>query len=211
METRASRYFSEHSKPKEDNSQDQLILPKRRRKSDTNEPYIPSSLSATVPMARRIRLDEVFFNQEATQLAKALLGKILVRSVDNPNGGEQICGRIVETEAYLGMEDKGSHTFQQRRTARTEAMFMKPGTVVNFKNLFKIVVQILQKHLLYSDLCLLHLRHVQLHEHLKRRSWSRCFTTSHRTRIRIGAHGILPQKQIKNSATDSIFQTSSVV
>lgn len=148
METRTSRYFSEDTKPKEDDSEDKL-LPKRRRKSDTNEPFIPSSISATVPI-RRFRLDEVFFNQEATQLAKALLGKILVRSVDNTNGKEQICGRIVETEAYLGMEDKGSHTFQQRRTARTEAMFMKPGTVVN---LFIVIPIFIKTFSLFRFMC----------------------------------------------------------
>ena len=72
------------------------------------------------------RLVEDFYNQDASRLARALLGKILVRRLDN---NELICGRIVETEAYLGVEDKASHSFGHKRTLRTKPMFMKPGTI----------------------------------------------------------------------------------
>lgn len=37
-------------------------------------------------------------------------------------------GIITETEAYMGVEDKGSHTYMGRRTERTEPMFHIGGT-----------------------------------------------------------------------------------
>ena len=38
-----------------------------------------------------------------------------------------LIGRIVEVEAYTGKEDKGSHTYGGRRTARTEIMYQRAG------------------------------------------------------------------------------------
>ncbi|XP_041085183.1 DNA-3-methyladenine glycosylase-like isoform X2 [Polyodon spathula] len=72
------------------------------------------------------RLGEDFFNQPGTSLAKAFLGKVLVRRLP---GGMELRGRVVETEAYLGGEDKASHSSGGKRTERNTAMFMKPGTI----------------------------------------------------------------------------------
>jgi DNA-3-methyladenine glycosylase len=58
-------------------------------------------------------------------LAKVLLGQRLVRVLDD---GTRLAGTIVETEAYLGVEDAAAHAFGGRRTARNEAMYARPGT-----------------------------------------------------------------------------------
>ncbi|XP_071374773.1 DNA-3-methyladenine glycosylase isoform X1 [Centroberyx affinis] len=72
------------------------------------------------------RVGEDFFNQTCINLAKALLGKVLVRRYTD---GTELRGKIVETEAYLGGEDRASHSAGGKRTERNTAMFMKPGTI----------------------------------------------------------------------------------
>lgn len=72
------------------------------------------------------RLAKCFYNQSCKALAKALLGKVLVRHCKDT--GERLRGVIVETEAYLGGEDKGAHSYNGKRTKKTEAMFMEAGT-----------------------------------------------------------------------------------
>ncbi|KAL7829837.1 hypothetical protein AOLI_G00307220 [Acnodon oligacanthus] len=72
------------------------------------------------------RLRFSFFSQPSVDLAKAFLGKVLVR---RHCSGTELRGRVVETEAYLGGEDKASHSAGGKRTERNAAMFMKPGTV----------------------------------------------------------------------------------
>ncbi|CAG0905233.1 unnamed protein product, partial [Cyprideis torosa] len=60
-------------------------------------------------------------------LARALLGKVLVRS--HPEfPGQLMKGLIVETEGYLGVVDKACHSFGGKQTARTAPMYMDPGT-----------------------------------------------------------------------------------
>ena len=59
-----------------------------------------------------------FSGRETTQVARELLGQLLVC--------HERVGRIVETEAYLGPHDKASHS-HKGRTARTEVMFGPPG------------------------------------------------------------------------------------
>lgn len=70
------------------------------------------------------RLERAFFMKDALTLSKNLIGKILVH--DTPLG--KVRGIITETEAYMGVEDKGSHTYGGRRTERTEPMFHIGGT-----------------------------------------------------------------------------------
>ncbi len=68
------------------------------------------------------KLPRRFFNRETTQVARELLGKLLVHSVD----GERRIGRVVEVEAYLGPADLAAHT-SKGLTPRTRAMFGPPG------------------------------------------------------------------------------------
>lgn len=60
--------------------------------------------------------------KDVVKIAEELLGKILVTKFD-----EVTSGRIVETEAYIGITDKASHSFGNRRTARNEIMYSAAG------------------------------------------------------------------------------------
>ncbi len=63
------------------------------------------------------------WDMDAERLAVALLGQVLVRV----HGGRRMAGVIVETEAYLGGDDLGSHSAGGRRTPRNESMFLAGG------------------------------------------------------------------------------------
>lgn len=65
-----------------------------------------------------------FYGQDTLTVAPALLGKYLIHVKD----GLRLCGRIVETEAYVGAVDKACHAYGGRRTARTETLYAQPGT-----------------------------------------------------------------------------------
>lgn len=66
-----------------------------------------------------------FYNREDVVLiAKDLLGKVVVTNFD----GVTTSGRIVETEAYVALVDRASHSFAGRRTNRNEHMYAAPGT-----------------------------------------------------------------------------------
>ncbi len=72
---------------------------------------------------------EFFTRADTVQIARDLLGKTLVVPDEN---GERVSGIIVETEAYLGIEDKAAHSYNNRRTKRTETMFAVGGTAYIF-------------------------------------------------------------------------------
>jgi DNA-3-methyladenine glycosylase len=58
-------------------------------------------------------------------VARDLLGRLLVVPARD---GRRVAGVIVETEAYRGPEDRASHAWNGRRTARTETMYAVGGT-----------------------------------------------------------------------------------
>jgi DNA-3-methyladenine glycosylase len=68
-------------------------------------------------------LNKEFYKQGALTLAKELLGKVIVRTVDDIT----LRAKIVETEAYIGEIDKASHAYNGRRTERTEPLFREGG------------------------------------------------------------------------------------
>ncbi len=62
---------------------------------------------------------------QVEQIAKELLGKLLVTKVD----GLLTAGTIVETEAYSGRNDKACHANNGKRTKRTEIFYQAGGVV----------------------------------------------------------------------------------
>ena len=59
-----------------------------------------------------------------TDVARWLLGAVLHRRLAD---GTHLSGRIVETEAYLGLDDAACHSFHGRRTPRVASMYLRAG------------------------------------------------------------------------------------
>lgn len=62
-------------------------------------------------------------NSDTLFLAKDLIGKYLITSFNGIITG----GMIVETEAYLGANDRACHAYNMRKTKRNEAMYSAGG------------------------------------------------------------------------------------
>jgi DNA-3-methyladenine glycosylase len=73
--------------------------------------------SAVQPVPRE------FFARHPRTVARALLGKVLVRPLVS---GAVLSGRIVETEAYLGADDAAAHA-AAGKTPRNAVLFGPPG------------------------------------------------------------------------------------
>ena len=70
-------------------------------------------------------LPRTFYDRDTLTVARALLGQLLVRTLDD---GTRLSCQITETEAYIGRLDKACHAYGYRRTPRTETLFARPGT-----------------------------------------------------------------------------------
>jgi len=68
------------------------------------------------------RLPRKFYTQPTLKVAKQMLGKYIIRKI----GRKKLVGRIVETEAYIGPEDKASHA-SRGLTERNKVMFGEAG------------------------------------------------------------------------------------
>ena len=76
------------------------------------------------------KLPRKFYSSiDTVDIARQLLGKLLVIPDEE---GRRVSGMIVETEAYLGVEDRGAHSYGGRRTARNEVMYGIAGHVYVF-------------------------------------------------------------------------------
>jgi DNA-3-methyladenine glycosylase len=92
--------------------------------------FQPVSLEYSAMANTLTRLPESFFTRQDTlQVARDLLGKLLVVPASD---GTRVSGMIVETEAYLGVEDKAAHSYGGRRTARNEITYSEGGHVYVF-------------------------------------------------------------------------------
>lgn len=69
-------------------------------------------------------LAAAFFERSPLAVAPDLLGRVVLSLA----GGVVTAGRIVETEAYLGSDDAGSHAATKGMTARNSVMYGTPGT-----------------------------------------------------------------------------------
>ncbi|MGB4400223.1 MAG: DNA-3-methyladenine glycosylase [Daejeonella sp.] len=73
-------------------------------------------------MNNKLSLD--FYSQaDVVSVARQLLGKHLYSKI----GGKITGGIIVETEAYRGPDDRGSHAYMDKKTPRTEMMYQAGG------------------------------------------------------------------------------------
>ncbi|WP_347860809.1 DNA-3-methyladenine glycosylase [Salimicrobium sp. PL1-032A] len=69
-----------------------------------------------------------FFEQPTLTLAEELLGCELIKETE----AGITSGYIVETEAYIGAIDPAAHSFDYKRTKRTEIMFKEPGLAYTY-------------------------------------------------------------------------------
>jgi len=69
-------------------------------------------------------LEPAFYEREdVVTIGRELLGKVLISKID----GSLTMGKIVETEAYSGRNDKACHANNGLRTKRTEIMYKAGG------------------------------------------------------------------------------------
>lgn len=74
-------------------------------------------------MKRRLKRD--FFLKPTLTVSKELLGKYLIHKTKKGI----LSGKIVETEAYIGPQDKASHAFGGKVTPRNLAEYLKGGHI----------------------------------------------------------------------------------
>ncbi len=82
-----------------------------------------------------------YTSNNVLDISRNILGKVLVTNFNS----KITSGVIIEVEAYLGANDKASHSYNNKKTQRTEPMFLKGGIsyvylCYGIHHLFNIVV-----------------------------------------------------------------------
>ncbi|MER2063533.1 MAG: DNA-3-methyladenine glycosylase [Alkalibacterium sp.] len=75
------------------------------------------------------------------EVAEQLLGCLLVKEED----GIVTSGHIVETEAYVGISDQASHSYNSRNTPRMKAMYESAGTIYIYKMHTHLLLNVVTK------------------------------------------------------------------
>lgn len=70
-------------------------------------------------------MDIDYFKKDGISVAKSILGKYLIREYDN----KKIITRIVETESYMGINDKAAHVYNDKKTERTKPLYLEGGHI----------------------------------------------------------------------------------
>ncbi len=71
------------------------------------------------------RLNRHFYTRSTLKVAKDLLGKYIVRKL----GKRKLVGKIIETEAYIGPQDKAAHSYGGKITPRNKIEYLSGGRI----------------------------------------------------------------------------------
>ncbi len=74
---------------------------------------------------RNKKLTRSFYARPTLKVAKELLGKYIVRKF----GKKFLTGKIIETEAYIGPNDKASHAYKGKITLRNKVEYLAGGYI----------------------------------------------------------------------------------
>jgi DNA-3-methyladenine glycosylase len=73
-------------------------------------------------VSKMIVVPKRFYERDPAHVAKDMLGKVLVRKLQS----NVLSGKVIETEAYYGMNDPASRAYRGRK-AFNELMFLDVG------------------------------------------------------------------------------------
>lgn len=91
---------------------------------NTIYPYIVHNIDEELIKINLRPISAHFFKLNTLDLAKQLLGKLIVHEYNN----QILVGKIVETEAYQGPIDRAAHSYRGR-TKRNDVMYETPGSL----------------------------------------------------------------------------------